>query len=85
MSTQGICGLAADISTALGGNKVTVFEAVAELEEVGAGLQITPNGTRLLRAWGLQEQLIGKATPPETFSMYRYDGRLLAHRDQYDF
>ena len=78
----GLCGLGAAIALRLAGHSVTVIESVANLEEVGAGLQITPNGTRLLRRWGVDKLLVG-ATPPETFSMKRFDGRLLAHRDGY--
>lgn len=79
----GLCGLAAAISTRLAGHRVTILEAVAELKEVGAGLQLTPNSTRLLRAWGLGDELFRMAATPQTFSMYRYDGRLLAHRGNY--
>lgn len=37
------------------GAKVTVLEQASELREVGAGLQITPNGARVIRALGLEE------------------------------
>ena len=80
----GICGLATAVAILLAGSKCTVFETVDEVREVGAGLQITPNGTRLLEKWGLFSELRNQATEPETFSMYRYDGRILAHRENYD-
>ena len=79
----GLGGLAAAISVSLSGHRSTVFEGVNELREVGAGLQITPNGVRLLKAWGLAPLLEGKVTIPKVFSMYRYDGRILAHRENY--
>ncbi len=45
-----------------------------------AGLQITPNGTRLLSEWGLLPRLTPLASVPSTLSVRRYDGtRLLAH------
>lgn len=79
----GLCGLGAAISTRMAGHSVTVLETVTTLREVGAGLQITPNGTRLLRAWGVDRILESQAASPETFSMYRFDGRKLAHRINY--
>lgn len=36
---------------------VTVLEAASELGEIGAGIQVTPNFTRLLHQWGLAEPL----------------------------
>lgn len=45
-----------------------------------AGLQITPNGTRLLAAWGLLPHLTPLASVPSSLTVRRYDGtRLLAH------
>ncbi|KAL5119259.1 hypothetical protein ACEQ8H_002746 [Pleosporales sp. CAS-2024a] len=81
----GLCGLGAAISLRLAGHAVTVVERVAALEEVGAGLQMTPNGTRLLRAWGVDALLTGTAaaTRPATFAMSRFDGRPLARREGY--
>jgi salicylate hydroxylase len=44
-----------------------------------AGLQITPNGTRLISAWGLSPQLAPLATVPSAITVHRYDGtKLLA-------
>ena len=81
----GLCGLGAAISIALKGNRASVFECVPRLHEVGAGLQITPNGVRILREWGVTDALKSKAAVPETLSMIRYDGsKTLAHRSCYD-
>ncbi len=45
-----------------------------------AGLQITPNGTRLLSAWGLLPHLTPLASIPTSLTVRRFDGtRLLAH------
>ena len=74
----GLCGLAAAISTALEGCKVTVFEAAPRLHETGAGVQITPNGTRLFQRWGISEELALNAAVPSTSSIHRFDGKLLA-------
>ncbi|OLN95412.1 3-hydroxybenzoate 6-hydroxylase 7 [Colletotrichum chlorophyti] len=78
----GLAGLATALSTKLANpsHRVTILEAVKELQEVGAGLQLTPNATRLLKVWGLDPVLSPLATVPSTLSVHRYDGtRLLAH------
>lgn len=49
----GIGGLTAAIALARRGARVTVLEQANELGEVGAGLQITPNGSAVLEALGL--------------------------------
>lgn len=49
----GIGGLACAAAMALAGADVTVLEQAPELREVGAGLQVTPNGARAMRALGL--------------------------------
>lgn len=49
----GIGGLTAALAFARKGAKVTVYEQAPALTEVGAGLQITPNGAVALRALGL--------------------------------
>ena len=79
----GLCGLAAAIATRRAGHHVTVLESITAFREVGAGLQITPNGTRLLRKWGLADVLGPKAAAPTVFRMYRYTGKVLAERIAY--
>lgn len=79
----GLCGLSAAIATRLAGHNVTVLETVPAFREVGAGLQITPNGTRLLKAWGLADTLGSQAAAPRYFRMRRYNGDLLAERTAY--
>ena len=53
----GIAGLAAARALALRGAEVTVLEQAEALGEVGAGLQISPNGARVLEALGLGDGL----------------------------
>lgn len=53
----GIGGLVAALSFAQRGAAVDLFEQAPAHTEVGAGLQITPNGARALLALGLQEAL----------------------------
>ncbi|KAL9073551.1 MAG: hypothetical protein Q9157_004698 [Trypethelium eluteriae] len=79
----GLCGLGAAIATRLAGHRVTVLEAVSSLREVGAGLQLTPNGVRLLDAWGLTADLADRVASIDYIRMRRYDGQLLAERVDY--
>ena len=53
----GIGGLAVARAMALRGADVTVLEQAAEISEVGAGLQISPNGFAVLKALGLDQGL----------------------------
>ncbi len=53
----GVAGLAAARALALRGARVTVLEQADAIREVGAGLQISPNGAAVLRALGLQDAL----------------------------
>ncbi len=49
----GIAGLAVARALALRGASVTLHEQASEITEVGAGLQISPNGMRVIDALGL--------------------------------
>ena len=49
----GIGGMAAALSLLRRGYDVEVYEQAPELGEVGAGVQISPNGSRALDALGL--------------------------------
>ena len=51
----GIGGLTAALSLLRRGMAVEVYEQAPELREVGAGVQISPNGTRVLHALGVGE------------------------------
>ncbi|WP_224815233.1 FAD-dependent monooxygenase [Hasllibacter sp. MH4015] len=53
----GIGGLAAALACARRGAAVTVLEQAQEIAEVGAGLQISPNGYVVLQALGVAEDL----------------------------
>ena len=53
----GIGGLTAALAALKRGLDVEVYEQAAELKEVGAGIQISSNGTRVLYALGLEEAL----------------------------
>ncbi|KAI8630643.1 putative monooxygenase [Xylariaceae sp. FL1651] len=80
----GLAGLAAAISTRLEGHCVTIVEKVPQLEEIGAGLQVTPNATRLFHHWGVYDELRSKAASPSYLAVRRFDGtQLLAYEDRF--
>src|SRR5262249_38191830 len=53
----GIGGLAAALALTRRGIDVAVYEQAPELRELGAGVQISANGTRVLHALGLKDAL----------------------------
>ncbi|OCL07385.1 FAD/NAD(P)-binding domain-containing protein [Glonium stellatum] len=79
----GLSGLAASIQCALSGHHVTVLESAKELAEVGAGLQITPNSSRLLKSWGVYEKLQNNAVEPLSLTVHRYSGDVLAREENF--
>ncbi|WP_309663637.1 FAD-dependent oxidoreductase [Tabrizicola sp.] len=58
----GVAGLAVARALALRGASVTVLEQADAIREVGAGLQVSPNGASVLRALGLWDQLQAAST-----------------------
>ena len=58
----GVAGLAVARALALRGAAVTVLEQADAIREVGAGLQISPNGAAVLRGLGLQAKLDAAST-----------------------
>lgn len=76
----GLGGLAAAHCLAEAGHTVQVFEAARKLREVGAGIQVSPNVSRLLIRWGLGERLKQCAVQPEAIVFRRYnDGSVVGY------
>jgi salicylate hydroxylase len=65
----GIGGLTAALSLAAKGFRVVVLEKADRLVEVGAGLQLSPNASRILVDLGLTERLGRRAVTPEAISI----------------
>ncbi|HVS47978.1 MAG TPA: FAD-dependent monooxygenase [Candidatus Dormibacteraeota bacterium] len=54
----GIAGLAAGIALRRAGLEVQIFERSPQLQEIGAGLMIWPNGSRALRSLGVEARTL---------------------------
>lgn len=74
----GIAGLASALALHAKGYSVTILERNAALSEVGAGLQLSPNATRLLRRLGVLDRLAQTVVRPERITLSSaLDGREL--------
>lgn len=65
----GIAGLTAAASLARDGVACEVFEQAGELSPAGAGIQLSPNATRLLHRLGLAERLAAVAVRPAAIEL----------------
>jgi salicylate hydroxylase len=61
----GVAGLTSALAFARRGYPVQVFEQAPRLEAVGAGVQLSPNATRILRDLGVLDRLLPAAVRPE--------------------
>jgi salicylate hydroxylase len=75
----GIGGLTAALTIARQGYRVVLLEQAERLEETGAGIQLSPNASRILIALGLRERLAGRLAVPEEVTVANArSGRVLA-------
>jgi salicylate hydroxylase len=70
----GIGGLAAALAASRAGCDVRLLERAAAFSEVGAGVQLGPNVTRVLQAWGLHDALRSVAAFPERLQVRNAEG-----------
>jgi salicylate hydroxylase len=77
----GIGGLAAAAGLRKLGCEVAVYERTGELGEVGAGLQIGPNGVKVLQAIDLDHTLEGLASEPNEIVSLAWDDAHLRFRE----
>lgn len=69
----GMAGLTAALAFARHGFSVRLFERSTRLEEVGAGLQLSPNATRILDRLGVLDRLLPSAVRPQEIAIRRAD------------
>lgn len=65
----GIGGLTAALALAATGHRVVILEQAARLQEAGAGLQLSPNASRVLIRLGLRAPLAATAIVPDAVRM----------------
>jgi len=65
----GIGGLTASLALAAKGFRIIVVEKAERLEEAGAGLQLSPNASRILIGLGLHSRLSARALIPDAVSI----------------
>src|SRR5260370_34359515 len=77
----GMGGPAAALPLTRAGFEVQVCEQASELREIGAGIQISPNATRILHRLGLEEPLRRFGVRPRAIVINRWDdGREIARQ-----
>jgi len=74
----GIGGLSAALMLAQSGFRITLLEQASQLSEAGAGIQLSPNATRILIALGLGERLRAAVSVPEALAVKTASGSRLA-------
>ncbi|MBR0697864.1 FAD-dependent monooxygenase [Bradyrhizobium lablabi] len=65
----GIGGLTASLALAAQGFRVVVLEKAERLEEAGAGIQLSPNASRILIELGLKERIAPRAVTPQSINI----------------
>ena len=74
----GIGGLTAALALLRAGFDVQVYEQASGLREIGAGVQVSPNASRVLHGLGLAEPLALTGVRPLAWHQRRWDdGRTL--------
>ena len=69
----GIGGVSAALNLLRAGFDVHVYEQSRALREVGAGINVTPNATRVIHGLGLGDKLAGLGVMPIAVHQQRWD------------
>ncbi|MDE0407718.1 MAG: FAD-dependent monooxygenase, partial [Alphaproteobacteria bacterium] len=73
----GIGGLAASLALAKRGIEAVVLEQAPRIEAVGAGIQLSPNATRILHWFGLGEEMAAWGVEPVGLAIRSHEGEML--------
>jgi salicylate hydroxylase len=68
----GIAALTSAIGLKKAGHDVTILEQAREITDVGAGIQMAPNATRIMRRLGLLDQIMAKSNELQATSLRRW-------------
>ncbi|MEQ1770100.1 MAG: FAD-dependent monooxygenase [Devosia sp.] len=68
----GIAGMTLALALAKFGATVIVLERSRKVQEVGAGLQLSPNARRVLNQLGLDKQIAAKSFEPNAIDVYPF-------------
>jgi salicylate hydroxylase len=66
----GMGGLSASIALGLSGQKSLLFERSPVITEIGAGIQLGPNASRILESWGMLRALMQQAACPTHLEVF---------------
>jgi salicylate hydroxylase len=77
----GLGGIAAAHTLTQAGHKVTLLEQASAIGEVGAGIQVSPNVSKLLIRWGLGDHLARLGVVPEGMSFRKCESYKFKYRD----
>src|SRR5450755_3770063 len=73
----GIGGIATALALRQAGVDAVVYEKASRLQEVGAGMMLWPNATRVLRELGLLEKVVAQSGPNTNFLVRASSGKVL--------
>lgn len=74
----GIGGMTAALALHRAGHEVTIFERTPAFTEIGAGMSLWPNATRILQALGVMGDVLAHGEPVSQFNLQRPDGRTIS-------
>lgn len=74
----GIGGMTAALALNRAGFDVAVYERAPAFTEIGAGMSLWPNATRVLHSLGVLEQVLDCGEPVIQFNLHRPDGKLIS-------
>jgi 2-polyprenyl-6-methoxyphenol hydroxylase-like FAD-dependent oxidoreductase len=75
----GIGGLTAAIALRQAGFSVQIFERAAALQEIGAGIGLSPNAMRVLQRLDLMHQVVDRGTVLKAADSFTFRGHPLSH------